>query len=94
MTEQQDLKRRFISAKEHIMALEEREPTDKEVWEFMKGVAKLRQDEALMDDMEGYVIIYQKRIKLIDEQLEAIQVNEQAEQHKAQTQYENGIKPY
>lgn len=73
MLENQDLHRRFNNTKDHmVMCLDKYEtvePTDKEVWEFMRQVAKIRQDEALADDMEDFVRDYQIRIKLIDEQL-------------------------
>lgn len=76
MTDKQDLQRRFENAKNHMVMCidkyETTEPTDKEVWEFMKSVAELRKEEAMADDMEGYVIEYQKRIQLIDEQIKAL----------------------
>lgn len=69
-------------------------PTDKEVWGQLKAIAMQRMDEALADDMESSVIHWQQRAKMIDEQLEAIHINEQAEQHKATTMYEQGLRHY
>lgn len=42
-------------------------PTDKEVWGQMRAIACANMVDALADDMQGYVIIYQKRIQAIDE---------------------------
>ncbi len=44
--------------------------------------------------MESSVIHWQQRAKMIDEQMEAIHVNEQAEQHKAINLYEQGLRHY
>lgn len=44
-------------------------PTDKEVWGQMKAIATQRKEEAMADDMEYYVFVYQNRMDLIDEVL-------------------------
>jgi hypothetical protein len=41
-------------------------PTDKEVWGQMRAVACSNMDDAFADDMQGYILIYQKRIEKID----------------------------
>ena len=48
-------------------------PTDKEVWGQMRAVAVQNQFEALADDMQGYVDMYQERIQAIDDILEKIE---------------------
>jgi hypothetical protein len=99
MTEQNDLQRRFDNLKASLTEQWADQgittpPTDAEVWGQMRAVATQNMEEALADDMEGYVIMYQKRIKLIDAQLEAIDINQQAEQHKAINLYEQGLRHY
>lgn len=99
METQTDLQRRFNNTK---TLLTEQwadngitiPPTDKEVWGQMKAVARQNQDEAIIDDMQNFVDMYQERIELIDKELEAIHINEQAEQCKVITQYQNGMRHY
>lgn len=47
-------------------------PTDKEVWGQMRAVACRNRDEAIADDMQGFVESYDIRIGLIDEQLKQL----------------------
>ena len=90
-----ELQTRFNNAKSHmIMCIdkyETTEPTDKEVLEFMLSVAKIRLEEAIIEDMQGHERDWQIRIQQINEQLEAIHVNEQAEINKAVNRYEQGL---
>jgi len=73
----EDLKPRFEKVKANLT--EEwadkgitESPTDKDVWGQMRAIASLRMDEALADDMEHFVFVFQHRIKLIDEQLKTL----------------------
>jgi len=66
-----ELQQRFKNAKANLIERWDdmgikTPPTDKEVWGQMRAVAIQNKAEALADDMEGYVIIYQKRIQAID----------------------------
>jgi len=71
------------------------EPTPKEVWERLKATADLRLEEAVVEDAgECHERYWQRRLKLINEELEAIHINGQAEQNRAISMYENGMKHY
>lgn len=69
-------------------------PTDKQVWERLKETAELRIEEAVAEDMESSERHWQQRLKLINAELEAVEINEQAEQHRATTMYEQGLRHY
>jgi len=47
-------------------------PTDLEVWGQMRANNLRKLDEAIADDMQGYEIIYQKRIELIEQEMKKI----------------------
>lgn len=73
----EDLLRRFDNTKSYMTEeLADKgittPPTDKEVWGQMRAVAVQNQAEALMDDMDEYVQIYQERIQAIDKILAEI----------------------
>lgn len=89
-----ELQNSFETVKGYMTEDNNQVPTDKQVWERLKATAELRIMEAIADDMEGSTIHWQKRLALINEQLEAIEVNQQAEQHRATTLYEQGLRHY
>lgn len=66
-----DLQQRFETAKTNLteqwssMGIKV-PPTDKEVWGQMRATAYHHMDDAFVDDMQGYVLMYQKRIAAID----------------------------
>jgi len=66
-------------------------PTDKQVWERLKEIAELRIEEAVAEDMESSERHWQHRLKLINAELEGIDINEQAEINKAVNRYEQGL---
>jgi len=47
-------------------------PTDKEVWGQMRAVSIRNQEDAMIDDMQGFVEMYQERIADIDKILESL----------------------
>lgn len=65
----EDLQRRFDLKKKYMTEDLGRIPTDKEVWEAMRKVTHQNMLEAEMDDCQGIVLAYQKRIALIDVEL-------------------------
>ena len=78
-----------------VKAIMERENiTEKQAWEYLKAVTIQHKEEALADDMEYYVMINSVRLKAINSKLEAIEIDEQAEQHRATTLYEQGLRHY
>lgn len=89
-----ELQNSFETVKGYMTEDNNQVPTDKQVWEHLKAIAELRLEEAIADDMEGSTIHWQKRLTLINEQLEAIEVNEQAEQYRAINLYEQGLRHY
>lgn len=47
-------------------------PTDLEVWGQMKAISLRHQEEALWDDMQGYVEMYSLRIQAIKKEMEKL----------------------
>jgi len=78
-----------------VKAIMEREDiAEKQAWEYLKAVTIQHKEEALADDMEYYVMINSVRLKAINSKLEAIEIDEQAEQHRATNLYEQGLRHY
>ena len=89
-----ELQNSFETVKGYMTEDNNQPPTDKQVWERLKEIAELRLEEAIAEDMESSERHWQQRLKLINAELEAIEVNEQAEQHRANTFYEQGLRHY
>jgi CBS domain containing-hemolysin-like protein len=67
----EDLQRRFDKVKGYMTEDLGRIPTDKEVYEQLRAIAVEGLEFAMMDDMQGYIESYQRRIKMIDEKLKS-----------------------
>ena len=89
-----ELQNSFETVKGYMTEDNNQPPTDKQVWEHLKAIAEIRIEEAIADDMESSTRHWQKRLDLINAELEAIEVNQQAEQHRATTLYEQGLRHY
>ena len=89
-----ELQNSFETVKGYMTEDNNQVPTDKQVWERLKQTAELRIEVAIADDIEGSTIHWQKRLQLINAELEAIDINEQAEQDRARNLFEQGLRHY
>jgi hypothetical protein len=94
MTTPQELQKSFETVKGYMTEDNNQVPTDKQVWERLKATAELRIMEAVAEDVECSERHWQHRLKLINAELEAIEVNQQAEQNRATNLYEQGLRHY
>lgn len=89
-----ELQKSFETVKGYMTEDNNQIPTDKQVWEQLKQTAELRLEEAIAEDMGCSEEHWQKRLKLINAELENIEVNEQAEQNRAINLYQQGLRHY